>query len=68
MFPLLSGTVFSLRGPKAALAQPKTRILAAQSPAAKIQYPDLLGGDSVRERGDWFDNLRFDPRGPSLTD
>jgi hypothetical protein len=53
--PLLSGAFVGLCGRKLALARPQRAKLSPQSPLAKIQYPNLFDGDSVRECGDRFE-------------
>lgn len=51
--PPLCAAFVGLHGRKGAGACPKTTNLSPESPPAKFQYPNLFGGDSVRECRDW---------------
>ena len=76
-FPPLCGSWRGLCGRRAVLVGRQTPNLCDQSPVANFQYPNFLGGNSVRERGDRFDisairylelvvlNLSGAPRRPS---
>jgi hypothetical protein len=65
-FPPLSGAFVSLHGRKVGIAGPQTAILTPESPPAKFQYPNLFGGDSVRECGDWLGLSPFGSTCPLL--